>query len=370
MSEGSRLGRVDDLRAAAAMAVFVDHVAVTWLASQGDSEGTYAGYLGRLGVAVFFVISGLVIYRPFVAVDGPRTRVDLWGYAVRRLVRIVPAYWVALVFFTAVKPWLQGFTFSPATATFAAFGQIYTSRTYFSGLTVAWTLDIEVCFYAAVPLIAIAVGALSRTGRGRRLELWVLLALAGGSVLVRVISPNGVIGGTILGYFGWFVIGMLLARAIESPRPQRRRIWGHPAAWWAIGSAGFALLGAHLSDSPANQGSTLLYVALGLLAAIFVLPALSRPTERATAVGKWLGDRSYGIYLWHLPIVRWLADKNLYLPQYIAFSVCLTLLAANLSYHLLERPLMRRATALRRSSAAARPASDTDLQLGSPTTTF
>ena len=58
------------------------------------------------------------------------------------------------------------------------------------------------------------------------------------------------------------------------------------------------------------------------------------------------GGCSYGIYLWHLPIVAWLAGKHLFVTQYLGISIGLTLLAAHLSCRLVERPLMRHAAAL------------------------
>src|SRR4051794_40093700 len=91
----SRSAPLDGLRGLAALSVLVYHVA---LATVG--AGAVAGAAGALhfGVPVFFVLSGLLLYLPFVRarMDG-RPRPSLRRYAVRRLARIVPAYWAALL---------------------------------------------------------------------------------------------------------------------------------------------------------------------------------------------------------------------------------------------------------------------------------
>jgi peptidoglycan/LPS O-acetylase OafA/YrhL len=107
----------------------------------------------------------------------------------------------------------------------------------------------------------------------------------------------------------------------------------------------------------------LYYLGLGLLAAMIVLPAIGSPADRASRIGKWLGDRSYGIYLWHFPIVQWVAGKGLPTAQYIAVSITLTLIAAHLSYRLIEQPLLRRAGALHRVRAARGLAGDASRSL-------
>ena len=92
-----RYPEVDALRAIAAIAVLGTHAAIFAGADYPGSEvGRYAQRL-EVGLTIFFVISGFLLYRPFVAArvrhrDGPRTA----AYAWRRLLRIAPAYWVAL----------------------------------------------------------------------------------------------------------------------------------------------------------------------------------------------------------------------------------------------------------------------------------
>lgn len=350
----SRLNCLDDLRAVAALLVFACHASLFWLGRHGRTPDLGLDYLGRFGVAIFFVISGLVIYRPFVEIRRSGRNLDLWAYAVRRVLRIAPAYWIALAFFVVLLPQQVQPVGSEYFGLFAGFGQIYSPINYYRGLSVAWTLDVELCFYAAAPIIALGVQSLIARGHTRRLEGLVLLCLGLISIAVRAFSPDGVLGGTILGYTGWFAIGMAVAVVVAQPTPLLRRIRLPSSCLWALAGAGYLLLTAHLAPPPhPTQGTLLEYCGLGLLAALIVLTAINASGNNATPVGKWLGDRSYGVYLWHYPILAWLAGKNVSGWHYLAEALGLTLVAAHLSFLLLERPLMRRAASFGRQRLAA-----------------
>src|SRR4051794_25264744 len=96
-----RLDALDGLRGLAALGVLVLHV---WMFSYGDLHRPPKGFLDlvfgelRLGVQLFFVLSGFLIFRPFVAaaLDGARRAPRLSRYAIRRAARILPGYWLAL----------------------------------------------------------------------------------------------------------------------------------------------------------------------------------------------------------------------------------------------------------------------------------
>ena len=95
-----RLASLDALRMLAAIAVFTYHVSGEWNPRGSLVDGGY------VGVSVFFVLSGFLLYRPFVA--GP---VKLRSFALRRVARIYPAYWFALVPM-ALLDW-RGFSSAP-----------------------------------------------------------------------------------------------------------------------------------------------------------------------------------------------------------------------------------------------------------------
>src|SRR3954447_17717840 len=98
-SEGrERFVLIEGLRALAAFSVLWGHAAYAWFPTGEDSMRLHvARRVAPLGVAIFFAISGFVLYRPFV-VRRSRGITKMWTgrYLVRRVVRIVPAYWLAL----------------------------------------------------------------------------------------------------------------------------------------------------------------------------------------------------------------------------------------------------------------------------------
>jgi peptidoglycan/LPS O-acetylase OafA/YrhL len=338
--ESGRLGQLDDLRAVAAGLVFLCHGGTAAVGLVGAQSRADLYVVGRVGVAVFFIISGYVIYRPFVA-DRP----DLWRYAVRRVVRIVPLYWLVLLACMWLVPDAVTSISGTSALRFFAFGQIYSTHSFFKqGLGTAWTLCIEMTFYAAVPILA-ALMARLETHR-RRLEPWIIVALAVGSVAVRLVSPHGVVGGTLLGYFGWFAPGMLLAIV---PRERWARLSVPPVAAWALAGALYLLIAPHLSTNTyPTQGTMLQYLGFAAVAVLIAFPVFA--AERGPSkLGHWLGDRSYGIYLWHFPI---LVALLVFAPTinpivFIAAAISITLLFAHASYSYLERPLMTHAAALR-----------------------
>ena len=128
----------------------------------------------NVGVAVFFLLSGFLLYRPFAQArfEGRRRPATLL-YAQRRALRIVPAYWVALVCVVL----LVGRSGESATAspvftpegiiTYFGFLQIYDSNTLLGGISAAWTLCVEVTFYALLPLWALLIARIpSRSPAG------------------------------------------------------------------------------------------------------------------------------------------------------------------------------------------------------------
>jgi peptidoglycan/LPS O-acetylase OafA/YrhL len=333
----------------AATLVFVCHAATMWTAAHGHTSSRPVTYLGRFGVAIFFVISGLVIYRPFVVGRHTGRPPDIWAYAVRRLTRIVPPYWIALAFCVVVIPSTMIGVREQGIGRFAAFGQIYAPETYYGGLAVAWTLAIEMTFYAAVPLLAYAAAHVDRC-RARPLEPLLLVALGLASVDVRVTGANGGAAGTILGYFGWFAVGMLLARRSAGAAPTKPPLSARLT--WALAAAGYVLLTAHLPAAITARGNVLDASGLALLGGLVVLPAISHD---GPARLKWLGDRSYGVYLWHFPILVWLGQRHLAGTVYVGAAISLTLAAAHFSYVYVEQPLMRRAGDLSRRRRTSPP---------------
>src|SRR5215208_2531327 len=143
-TRSGRFPLVDSMRASAALAILLFHTA------------GYAGAFSvpvlraltidlQAGVTLFFLISGFLLYRPFVAarIDG-RPTPHVGAYAWRRFLRIVPAYWAAL---TVVGLFIKPDVFDgDKVLIFYGFSQVYDSSTSLGGLAVAWTLCVEVAF--------------------------------------------------------------------------------------------------------------------------------------------------------------------------------------------------------------------------------
>ena len=153
----------DSLRAIAALCVLAAHVSFV---SQAETRSAAGPFLAQLtvGVCIFFLISGFLLYRPYFAAryhgqGRPRT----WDYARRRVLRIVPAYWVALTVL-AIGPGLVG-VFSGDWWAYYGFAQSYRDETGLQGMSQAWSLCVEVTFYIALPAYAILLERVSRSRR-------------------------------------------------------------------------------------------------------------------------------------------------------------------------------------------------------------
>src|SRR5437764_15116070 len=148
-ARATRLPLFDSLRAIAALAVLGTHAAV-FAGLETSRSSVLRPYAARLdvGVAVFFVVSGFLLYRPFVLArtrGGPRPATG--PYAWRRFLRIVPAYWVAL---TLTTLWVgtHGVFSGSGIVHYYGLAQAYSTSTLGGGITPAWSLTIELAFYA------------------------------------------------------------------------------------------------------------------------------------------------------------------------------------------------------------------------------
>ncbi len=366
-----RFPLVDGLRAIAALSVLLFHAATTSRASEAASG--LGPYLARLnvGVAIFFAISGFLLYRPLLAArmgDGPPVRVR--DYARRRALRIVPAYWVALTVL-ALYPGLPG-VFTGDWLVYYGFTQGYSPRTIVNGIGPAWTLGWELAFYALLPGLSAVFARIARRG-GRRaswpLELVVLGALAAAGVAYEAYATRhpDALSATFAGPFAWFATGMLLALAsvLGARAPGRataalnRFAWlGWPVAlvaYWVI-CRGLGLQGGFVFLQRQNTAQTVAVVGLsGVLAAGLLLPAIFAgarhgPLGRLLASRPlaWLGLVSYGIYLYHEPLARvlngGLASGGAPVRRFLllaAGTAALAIAAGAVSYYVVERPALR-----------------------------
>jgi peptidoglycan/LPS O-acetylase OafA/YrhL len=369
-----RFPLLDAVRALAVLSILVFHAAGT------HKPGFPGDILQRLdvGVAVFFVLSGFLLYRPFVnarLLDGPR--IGIAGYARRRALRILPAYWVAL---TAIATWpgLSG-VLGDRWWSFYGLLQVYDFDTTVQGLGVAWSLCIEVSFYVLLPFYALAASAAlgRRSARARvTIELSILAALSVASVALRYRlrehDPLSPALHTLPTHLWWFAVGMGLAilsvarsarGADSAPIAALRR---RPALSWVAAAVAFGVMcvaAARLHDD-ANGGAfgfvsgsedLVVHVLYGLVALFLIAPAVFADgstglPQRVLALQPltWLGLVSYGIFLYQVPVIQeldrvgvsnWLGGLHLVALSLAATAV--TAAIAAVSYYLVERPLLR-----------------------------
>jgi peptidoglycan/LPS O-acetylase OafA/YrhL len=371
-----RFPQIDGLRAIAALLVFAYHVTYQTRALVFASYADVAQHLD-VGVAVFFAISGFLLYRPFVAARMGARRRRLRDYARARALRIAPAYWVALTV-CALYPGLTG-VFTGDWWWYYGFLQVYSPERALLGLPVAWTLAVEVSFYLLLPVYAFLVGLLLRTPLRRwwmPFELTLLIVLS--AALLKLQEQQTTM--SIIATFDWFAVGMALAvlsvwvgRRATTPRwVLLVRRW--PWALWACAIAAFAFLCYGIdafTDPTVWRYRDAVYVSLlRALVSLLLLAPLVLASDRVRALpGRfmtwrpvaWLGIVSYGIYLWHLPVL--VAVWRLHLDNavlgnqtlsYLVFGLPPTIALAALSWYLIERPALSLKDGWKRRRPASR----------------
>lgn len=374
MSERPRFAHLDGLRAMAAISVVLYHAAFLTGYSGGPGLGAITARL-NVGVTLFFLISGFLLYRPYVVARcGGREALPTREFYRRRALRIVPAYWVALTAL-AVWPGLDGDVFSfPHGLWYYGFAQTLDPDTSPYGISPAWTLGCEVSFYLLLPLYAAGmrrwVGALAPAVQARR-EGYVLIALSAVSIVVRALqftvldSREGMLLVNLLpSYLLWFALGMGLAIVGATgvwPRAQRL-VADHALACWGVGAVvlgATAWAGGLPQTFPGHYDGFIWNRELVLYAAVALclLAPLTLGGPREGPVQWFLSRRpvalaglvSYGIYLYHQPLLvefskrGWPSDI---LPAaqtipLIAMGLAAAITCATVSYLVVEKPFLR-----------------------------
>jgi peptidoglycan/LPS O-acetylase OafA/YrhL len=364
---GGRIEGLDGLRALAIVAVLIYHL---------RPESLPGGFLG---VDVFFVVSGFLITTLLVRELGSRGRIDLPRFWVRRARRLLPA--LALVILVSIpaawavstdllvsigRQTLGALTFSSNWLEIAA-GSSYFTATSPQLFVNFWSLAVEEQFYLLWPIVLVAVMAATSSARPRvRLAL---AAAAVSAVLMAALYTPGedatrVYYGTDTHLFG-LMIGIALAFAWSDPGgPLSSRAWlrWRPLAALVALAGLIALMLTIGQSTPLTfRGGILLASALTavLLASLLGRPGPFQRLMRLRPL-EWIGQRSYGIYLWHWPAIVILTEA---LPtahdspahwavRGLALVVALAVSAA--SYRWVEQPV--REHGFRGTAARARKA--------------
>jgi peptidoglycan/LPS O-acetylase OafA/YrhL len=369
----------DGVRGIAAIGVVIVH---SWLFSGRFGNGT--GLANRLVVrldsmvAIFFMLSAFLLYRPMVAYRAggpgpPRVR----DFARRRFLRIYPAYWVALTCL-AIIPGLTG-VFSDKWWTFYSLTEylhpvtntaVCEGQGYRCGLLQSWTLTVELTFYVILPIYAALT---ARLARGRAVRSWlrtelVLIALLAIASLTLDVLPLSLreqswFTYTFAAHFDWLGLGLALAllsaaygrREEALPRPLRIAA-SNPSMCWAGALALYFVTVFAFKPVPftvaefTNQEFLAIHLLQCGIAILLVIPVVfgdpNVGVPRRILANRyllWLGLISYGFYLWQVTIGIDLGfgGANEGFATVLIGTILIAIPFAAASYYFIERPLMR-----------------------------
>ena len=344
---------LDGIRAIAVIMVLAYHLKLALFKS------------GFLGVTVFFVLSGYLITGILISEVEEEGTIDLKNFWLRRIRRLVPAVMSMAVVIIFVSAVVNRVIFTKGCKDFLAsvlgfnnWWQIFNKVSYFeaagvpSPFTHCWSLAIETQFYLIYPLILLGIYKLVKSrgeGRAKRGLLFagvtLLLALISVILMIVLFDPqqdaSRVYYGTDTRAFS-LLFGALLAILWEYRMVPRRL---SASVNMVLGSVSFAVL---LVMTIAINGSSNFWYRGGqfvgtILTVLVIYTVSGRKTWLSrflsNPVLKWIGDRSYSIYLWHYPIIL-LISKGIKASWWITLiEIVLSVVLAELSYRFIETPI-------------------------------
>ncbi len=322
--------------------------------------------MGIAGVTIFFVLSGFLLATPFAQWQaGQRERPPLGRYLFRRVMRVFPAYYVQLALLVLLAWWTSGE--SPIQDIGALVRHLLMLfmppplGVEPSINMVWWTLPIEFGFYLALPFLTFMLrpklGLWLLLGCLAAMYLWrhgVVVRLADAPLQMRVHAAY-----QLPGSMDAFGMGMM-AGVLHANRP-RLPAWLLPSAGSSVpGLLGIALVLSAIYWLPGKRAeywsdSLIFYtwtpaLSLGIAAVLLAGVGGSGVLQRifGNRYMVFLGLISYSLYLWHLPVLTWLAAASWYpgltgghLAWILALALPTSLTIAILSYLGVERPFMR-----------------------------
>ena len=353
MTARKRLTGLDGVRGIAALGVVVLHISFYShrpFAAWEEVDGVFGGL--RLGVTAFFVLSAFLLAGPWLAAArGEAPRPHAGRFLIARAARILPAYYAALAFAALL---LAG-----TTSWRSATGQdvplllllVQNWSADARGLLVppSWTLCVEASFYLALPLFGLA---LLRFATTRTRQLAFCLGLAALSVAFNALLELQDLPrhwhGTFPGVGYEFAAGIAAAALTAGRAPSRNK-----RGWLLAGGLALVLFDA-VAHKPLGLPGIWLWhdlpAAVGF-AAIVAAVATGPALITGSAPLRWLGERSYALYLLHYPVILALATRGRLPQDFLPAAILVTgvtLVLSDLSWRFLERPFQR--LARRRSS--------------------
>jgi peptidoglycan/LPS O-acetylase OafA/YrhL len=349
---------LDGVRALAVLGVLFYHADLVWMKG------------GFLGVDVFFVLSGFLITSLILEEFDRSGKIDFAKFYLGRARRLLPAVLLMLAVVAVAAAIFYRDVASQVKADSIAslfyvnnWWYIFSSQSYFEFigrppmLKHLWSLSVEEQFYFIWPAVAyLLVKRWARRGV-RLVALAVALASTAWMIALSVMNGFPDFADPSRAYFGTdsHCMGLLIGAALATAwRPGRLRKDVAPSAKWVITGTGVAALLAVLYFFFfVGEYTTWLYLSGGFLALSIIVAALiAMATHPASPLGPWLGtqplryigQRSYGLYLWHWPIfmvTRPNLDVPIDGPLLFALRLALTFGIAELSFRFFEMPIRR-----------------------------
>ncbi len=335
---------------------------------------------GYLGVDAFFVLSGFLITGLLVdeAHWSAPGRIDLARFWTRRIKRLFPALAIVLVTVVVVEAFVVTASANMPSEPLSALLYVYNWSAladgvdYWSALSTPsplrhmWSLAIEEQFYLVWPLVVVAVFAVvrrrtARTSAGAGADAWTATAVRAVGVVAAVLAVVSIVvaqlvhdpDNTLRVYYGtdarissilFGAVAAIVVRNLPPAGPAVQRLVGAIAllATCAVGVAWVVLSGT----SPVLYRGGL--VAAGVAVAFIVASLLVAPRSllaRALSIAplRWCGLVSYGLYLWHWPIIVWLSPGRTGLDglSLLLLRTAVIVTLTVLSYVLVEQPIRR-----------------------------
>jgi peptidoglycan/LPS O-acetylase OafA/YrhL len=350
---------LDGLRALAVLAVIAYHEQFAWAPG------------GLLGVGVFFTLSGFLITSILISQWAKLGQIKLGDFWLHRARRLLPALFVMLAVVTA---WVTvadrarlgslRTAVGAAAAYFSNWYLIARNQSYFARfappapLDHLWSLAVEEQFYLLWPLLLLAGLIAARKLHAATAWLIVPTAIITAASAYEMLTlyrpgldPTRVYEGTDTRAFG-LLIGAMLALAWPSAGERGTDSAARPARRWtrvlldAAGLAGLAGIGMMIwrvgqySPFAYRGGLVLLSFATAAVVAATSYPASIVGRALGWRPLRWIGVRSYGIYLWHFPVIVMTSQPNVKPGLLLAgLQIAASILLAALSWQLIEEPI-------------------------------
>lgn len=341
-------------------------------------DGMFAWMTTRLGIAVpiFFLLSGLLLYRPWakaVLLDTPAPRPG--RYLWRRVLRVMPAYWVVTVLALAMWSW-SALDWADWLTWLLLLQNYFEQGRAPEGLYQMWTMPIEMAFYVALPALAWLLHRWTRRGgpaANRPLRLLagiaVLPVISVLSVVVTHVLEQPQLALWLPHHLIYFAAGMAMAvvsvwiresRAVDALAPQLLVL---ALLLYVVLST--ELAGPRTLTLP-SMGQSLWRMALETAVAVLVVAPFALASRRdslrhrvlGNPVTAYLGRISYSFFLWHAPVITLYykaTGTEAFSGDFVKVAILTfagTMLVSVASYHLIEENALRLTG---RSSAPAPP---------------